>query len=138
MAALEPQKQVVPTLKVYSKGWIATLAHERKPSTVGFYDQYLRLYVLPRFGESGLDQIERDQVKEFISELRYRKLAKNTIRLAVTTLRAVLTAAVEDRLISHNPAQALGRFVRSEKPSAKQRHSKRRRLNGFFKPRKIP
>jgi integrase len=57
----------------------------------------------------------REHAKKFISELRAKNLAKNTIRLAVTTLRAVLTAAVEDRLIEHNPAQGLGRFVKSEK-----------------------
>jgi site-specific recombinase XerC len=42
-------------------------------------------------------------------------LAKNTIRLAVTTLRAVLTSAMEDRFLVHNPVQGLGRFVKSEK-----------------------
>jgi integrase len=57
-------------------------------------------------------------VKRFLSELRAQSLAKNTIRLAVTTLRAVLNAAVEDKLIEHNPAQRLGRFVKSEKPKA--------------------
>ncbi len=33
----------------------------------------------------------------------------------MTTLRAVLNAAVEDELTEHNPAQGLGRFVKSEK-----------------------
>jgi len=54
-------------------------------------------------------------VKRFIADLRARDLAKNTIRLAVTTLRATLAAAVEDRFLSHNPVQGLGRFVKSEK-----------------------
>jgi len=71
--------------------------------------------VLPRFGESRLSEIKRDEVKRFIGDLSARNLAKNTIRLAVTTLRAVLTAAVEDGLIDHNVAQRLGRFVKSEK-----------------------
>lgn len=73
------------------------------------------MYVLPKFAGSELDRIEREHVKRFISDLRARGLAKNTIRLAVTTLRAVLSAAIEDRLIEHNPAQGLGRFVKSEK-----------------------
>ena len=34
---------------------------------------------------------------------------------AVTTLRAVLNAAVEDGLVSINPAKGLGRFVKSER-----------------------
>src|SRR5688572_2994788 len=70
------------TLAVYSQGWLRNIEHERKPSTAGFYGQY----VLPRFGESRLDGIEREDVKRFISDLRARGLARNTIRLAVTTL----------------------------------------------------
>ncbi len=64
---------------------------------------------------SRLDSIEREDVKRFILDLRARDFAKNTIRLAVTTLRAALNAAVEDELIEYNPAQGLGRFVKSEK-----------------------
>jgi integrase len=111
-----PLAPSIPTLLSFSKIWLETVEHERKPSTAGFYGQYLRLYVLPSFGELTLDRIERDAVKQFIARLRSRGLAKNTIRLAVTTLRAVLTAAVEDRLIQYNPALGLGRFVKSEKP----------------------
>ena len=37
MSSLEPQTRALPTLKSYAQGWIETLAHERKPSTVGFY-----------------------------------------------------------------------------------------------------
>jgi len=73
------------------------------------------LYVVPKFGGSDLDRIDRDSVKRFILDLRARGLAKNTIRLAVTTLRAVINAAVEDGLVSNNPAQGLGRFIKSER-----------------------
>src|SRR5579862_2545529 len=101
--AFEPEKPGVPTLADYSKTWLQGVGHERKPSTAGFYGQYLRLYVLPRFGEAKLDRIERDGVKRFLSELRERGFAKNTIRLAVTTHRALLSSAIEDGLIEHNP-----------------------------------
>jgi integrase len=115
--SLEPARPTLPTMLDYSQTWLKNLEHERKPSTAGFYSQYLRLYVNPRFGALRLDAVERAQVKEFIGELRSRKLAKNTIRLAVTTLRAVLSSAVEDRLLQENPAKGLGRFVKSEKPT---------------------
>ena len=115
MALLQPEKPARPLLAEYAAEWLKNVEHERKPSTAGFYGQYLRLYVLPRFGESRLDNIERENVKRFISDLRARNFAKNTIRLAVTTLRAVLSTAVEDKLIEHNPALGLGRFVKSEK-----------------------
>ncbi len=113
--SLEPAKPTVPILEEYSKTWLKNLEQERKPSTAGFYGQYLRLYVVPRFGTLRLDAIERQKIKEFIAELGSRKLAKNTIRLAVTTLRAVLSSAVEDRLLRENPARGLGRFIKSEK-----------------------
>src|ERR1700674_4110340 len=58
MESLEPEKPLSPTLKEYAQGWLKNIEHERKPSTAGFYDQYLRLYVLPRFGEQPLDVIK--------------------------------------------------------------------------------
>lgn len=115
VGALEPEKTAVPLLSAYATTWLKDVERERKPSTAGFYAQYLRLYVLPKFGALSLDGIKRGAVKEFLSELRSRGLAKNTIRLAATTLRAVLNAAVEDRLIENNAAQGIGRFVKSEK-----------------------
>ncbi|MGI9071699.1 MAG: tyrosine-type recombinase/integrase [Bryobacteraceae bacterium] len=105
-----------PTLADYAREWLENIGHAQKPSTAGFYGQYLRLYVLPRFGSSRISDITRQEVKRFLSELRARNFAKNTIRLAITTLRAVLNAAIEDKLVEHNPAQGLGRFVKSEKP----------------------
>ncbi len=114
-APLQAEKPRPPTVAEYSTGWIKNLSHERKPSTAGFYGQYLRLYVLPRFGSAAINTVARNEVKQFISELCSRGFAKNTIRLAVTTLRALLNAAVEDGLLEHNPAQRLGRFVKSEK-----------------------
>lgn len=114
---VEPQKPATPRLQPYAQEWLQNIELERKPSTAGFYGQYLRLYVLPKFGEQMLDAIRREDVKAFIAALRQKGLARNTIRLAVTTLRAVLNAAIEDRLIEHNPAHGLGRFVKSEKPA---------------------
>jgi integrase len=113
--ALERGEPATPLLSEYAEKWLQNVEHERKPSTAGFYRQFLRLYVLPSFGQQRLEGIRRDDVKKFVSHLRARGLAKNTIRLAVTTLRALLTAAAEDNFIEHNPAQGLGRFVKSEK-----------------------
>src|SRR5262249_22866754 len=90
--SLQPAKAALPTLEEYSKIWLINVEQERKPSTAGFYSQYLRLYVVPRFGALKLDAIERHRVKEFIADLGARKFANNTIRLAVTTLRALLNS----------------------------------------------
>src|ERR1700730_10029629 len=105
------------TLAVYADRWLRDYAAvECKPSTVGFYGQYLRLYVLPQFGGLSLEAISREKVKEFVARLCARGLSKNTVRLAISALRVVLSAAIEDGVIPQNPAAKLGRFVRTEKP----------------------
>src|SRR5205809_2639611 len=134
MAFLQPERPARPTLAEYATGWLKNVEHERKPSTTGFYGQFLRLYVLPRFGESRLDDIKREDVKRFISELVVREFAKNTIRLAVTTLRAVMNAAAEDELIENNPAQGLGRFVKSEKATREATSLKPKEVERLLRP----
>lgn len=104
-ATFETKESTSPTLQDYAVQWLDDSADKIKPSTHGFYGQYLRLYVLPWFGTQRLDEIQRENVKRFLSDLRRRGLAKNTIRLAIATLRAVLSAAVEDRYLQHNPAR---------------------------------
>jgi hypothetical protein len=37
------EKRPFPTLDAYSKTWLSEIEDGRKPSTVGFYAQYLRL-----------------------------------------------------------------------------------------------
>jgi len=109
------EKPLSPTLAEYADMWLTIVDHECKPSTSGFYRQYLRLYVLPRFGAMRLHEITRTEAKQFLSDMATKGLAKNTIRLAVTALRALLSAATEDRILEHNAAHGLGRFVKSEK-----------------------
>ncbi|HEV2418054.1 MAG TPA: hypothetical protein VGX94_09630 [Terriglobia bacterium] len=106
-----------PTFASYSARWLNEHARLKcKPSTAGFYEQYLRLYVLPSFGVLRLNEISRQKAKDLVESLCKRGLAKNTVRLALTAGRSVLDAAMEDGLILANPAVRLGRFVKSQKP----------------------
>jgi integrase len=106
----------VLTLRQYSETWLKQYAElELKQSTVDFYQDYQRRYVLPRFGEMKLTAITRDDIKSFAANLNTRGLARNTIRLAVAALRVVLSAAVEDGILNANPATKMGRFVQSHK-----------------------
>ena len=61
-------------------------------------------------------QLPRSTVKPWITDLAARGLARNTVRLAIASLRSVLNTAIEDETISSNPAQRLGRRVKVEKP----------------------
>jgi len=106
------------TFEQYAKSWLKQYAEiELKSSTVDCYAQFLRLYVLPRFGHVQVTAIQRSQVKDFLGELSAKgQLSRNTLRLILCTLRVILNHAVEDGVVEHNPAERLGRFTRTEKP----------------------
>jgi len=107
----------VPTFEVYAEKWLQTDALATcKFSTIDFYRDYQKRYILPQFGPLQLTGITRDAIKELIAELGTRGLAKNTIRLAIASLRVVLSAAVEDGILVANPASKVGQFVETEKP----------------------
>jgi integrase len=117
LGVLSQEASGIPTLADYVASWQRNYAaREMKPSTAHFYDQFLRLYVLPTFGNTPLDHIRRDAVKRWITALTARGLARNTVRLAIASMRSVLNVAIEDGLILANPAQRLGRMMKSEKP----------------------
>ena len=104
-----------PTLNEYVEKWLKTDALRCKASTVDFYRDYQKRYVLPRFGTMKLSAIDRDKIKDFMSALSEKGLARNTIRLAIASLRVVLSSAVEDKKLANNPALRLGRFIESHK-----------------------
>ncbi len=80
----------------------------------------MRLHVTPRFGDKPLNKITRDDVKEFVSAISEKdEHSRNTVRLTLTTLRAVLSAAVEDKLIDCNPASRVGKFNKRERGESK-------------------
>lgn len=123
-SCLEPAP-IVPTLKEYAERWLEADAPTRcKTSTINFYRDYQARYIIPELGPLRLTDITRTAVKDLVMKLGKRGLAKNTIRLAVASLRvvlssAVLSSAVEDEIIPVNPAMRLGRFIRTEKPERK-------------------
>ena len=107
-----------PTFKEYSDRWIREHAEVScKPSTVASYRQLLRLYVSDRFGTIRLDEITRDQVKDFLAGIvSTGVLSRNTVRLILCTLRVIFNHAIEDGLVGQNPAAKLGRFTKTAQP----------------------
>jgi integrase len=105
-----------PTFAAFTEKWLRTDALRCKPSTVDFYKDYQQRYVIPQFGQMKLAAITRDDIKALMADLNEKGLAKNTIRLAIASLRVVLSSAVEDGVLAVNPALRLGRFVESHKP----------------------
>ncbi len=137
-----PEEQSL-TFSKYSEKWLRNHAQDIKSSTDRSYEQLLRLHVTPKFGEYKLEEITRDEVKEFLAELAERKkkrkddsevsaFSRNTIRLIISALRAVLTVAVEDKLIPGNPASKVGKFNKKEKGQAKAQAMTRAESDRFL------
>ena len=107
----------MPSFAEYADSWTKHhVSRHVKPCTAYFYAQYLRLYVCPAFGDTRIDQIQRQAAKNWIVDLTSRGLSRNTVRLAVSGVRVVLNGAIEDGLITSNPAHKLGRAIKVEKP----------------------
>ncbi len=90
--------QVVPMFGEYADRWLKRYAElECKPSTVRSYEQLLRLHVKPRFGSKKLNDIRRDEIRQFLAEISAStklvnevpaiKYSRNTLRLIMCALR---------------------------------------------------
>jgi len=105
-------KPPAPTLQQYFKSFERAYRPTLKPKTWICYEGSMRNHVLPKFGQLPLDEVTRPKMKEFVAELVEGGLARDSIRLVLSSLRIVYTQAIEDKIVSENPAQRLGTFYR--------------------------
>ena len=69
----------------------------------------------PSFPRGAFNEIKRDNVKKLISTMIDKKLARSTVRNAISVLRGIFNQAIEDGIIEANPAVRLRRFTRTAK-----------------------
>ncbi len=98
------------TFREYATTWLEERRNSRgeplRPSTRRTYEQYLDAYLLPRFGDTALPKIERDDVKAWFSTFA---TDRPTLRARVYGfMRGVLATAVDDELIPENPCRIRG------------------------------
>jgi integrase len=113
---LEDPKEVPPVLfKDYAKKWMRE--HVRiscKASTCEDYQTILELYALPAFGPKDLREIGRDAVRAFCAEKKEAGRAPASIKLMLAVISGVFNHAVENNIVSANPAARTGKFLRGE------------------------
>jgi integrase len=78
-----------------------------RPSTLARDDSYGRNNVLPYLGKMQLARIDRAFLRAWIAKLSAQGLAPATVRHAALLVSQALGAAVDDRLVPHNPARGL-------------------------------
>jgi len=137
LGILAPKKEnkPEPTFSEYRKTWVEQAPAHCKESTIDFYKDYQDRYILPRFGTLRLTEITKARVLSMIAELKDKGLAKNTVRLAVASLRIVLSMAVEEDIIPKNPAlaSALGKRAIKGKARREPKSMEPEEAEGFLK-----
>ncbi|MHB1510831.1 MAG: tyrosine-type recombinase/integrase [Acidimicrobiales bacterium] len=79
-----------------------------QPRTREEYEEKLRGFVIPRWGEQAIGEVARDDVRVWIGELRGKGYSAGTIRHAVGILGRILRQAVEAGVMQSNPCDRLG------------------------------
>jgi integrase len=91
------------TLASYAATWESIQVSSE--GTQRIVDNALRLHILPELGAYPLAAIRPSQVQAFVKQLEAKGLAAGSIRGIYHVLTQVLTAAVDDRLISMTPCR---------------------------------
>jgi integrase len=91
-------------LAVFLAHWLDENQPNWKPSTYERNEALCRVHLVPHIGNVALDAIDVPLVQKWLRTLRDRHASTDLPARALKVLRAVLRAAVEWRLIDHNPA----------------------------------
>ena len=88
-------------IKGAAEGFDATLLHFN-----------LNLHILPALGDQPIGSVKRKHCRELLIVCQQKGLKPASLRGVNRTLSAVLSQAVDDELLSANPAFRMGRHVR--------------------------
>ncbi|MGD0948905.1 MAG: tyrosine-type recombinase/integrase [Candidatus Binatia bacterium] len=105
--------RTVPTFTSYAEHYLATAEQTLKLSTTIDYRSNVQRYLVPAFGPRALDAITRAEVKQLALSLRRKGLKPKTARKIIGTLSTILNEAVDDGLLTSNPALGLRKVYRS-------------------------
>ncbi len=96
---LDPAKGRI-LLGDYARDWLAGRSGE--PSTIAGLRVRVERHIIPGLGDIPLKDLRPSRIQAFIAGL---PLAPGTVRGVLTTLSAILAAALDDELIASNPAR---------------------------------
>jgi integrase len=93
----------------YADRWLRDSTPHLKARTAEAYRSILDLHLIPAFGPRPLASLTSADVRSFAAEKLRAKIARNTVKNLVATLRTIGYQAVEDGLIPSNPAARFGK-----------------------------
>ncbi len=124
----------VPKFKDYAENWTAvTLPATCKPSTIRDYEGLLDNHVLPVFGKIAVTDINKLMVKNFLMKKINDDYASSTVTHMKNTISGVLNLAIDDEVISGNPAHKIGKIFKVHKMGSLMDPLNRKELSIFLK-----
>ncbi|MEU1784472.1 tyrosine-type recombinase/integrase [Streptomyces sparsogenes] len=104
------------TVKQHAERWLASLTMD--PGTYVDTERRIRLHVLPHLGRHTLGSLRPTHIREWLRALQDQGLSTAYQRVIFANLCTMLTAAVDDRVISQNPCRSAS--VRAPKRDARR------------------
>ncbi len=98
-----------------AQDWVKIVATEIKSSTLKDYRDSMNTYILPRFGNTPIGDINYLDIRKFVSELSCSAKRKNNI---LVPMRSVLKMAFLSGMINQNPMDRI-RNLKTVKPDIK-------------------
>lgn len=112
----------------YARRWLADGAAPRKVSTHRFYTFNLDLHIIPVLGAQPVSTVTRADCRRVLTAARAKSLKVASLQGVQRTLSAVLSQAVDDGLLTGNPAFRMGKYLRrGDEPGTRFSHSRVRK-----------
>ena len=120
MGLVENKTVAAATFEEYANTWkTLTVPATCKPSTVSDYQGILKNHVLPVFGKTTVNEINRFMVKRFLMKKITDGFASSTVTHMKNAVSGVLNLAVDDEVLSTNPAHNIGKIFKRQNPKPK-------------------
>jgi integrase len=105
------------TFAEYSTIWLEDyIKSMRKASTYERYNQLLRDYILPAFSKMELADINRGDVRDFISRMNLN-LSSSSVLVMRDVISGVFNHAIDDEIITVNPCSGILKRMKLERRS---------------------
>ena len=101
-----PPQRSKETVAMWAEKWMASKLN-LKPKTRNDYEIRLRVYVLPKWGDTPIAKITRSDIQQWVQELVSSGSGTSTIHHAVGILSRILHEAVEAGALPSNPCQKI-------------------------------
>ncbi len=112
-----PASDSQQTFGDYLEFWLEKRAlRRRSPASVYEYTSRIHLHIKPALGYMKVNRINQTTIEDFLESLRLKGLSQATIKGIRTTLGAVFTDAVRDRVVAFSPVRSAQMPIMNPKP----------------------